>query len=80
MRSLAKELNADIEKWGLAGLLHDLDFEKTKDDPASHTLVSSRILEEHGIDNETIKSNKRSQRRSPGHKQRNHTGLRTGRC
>jgi putative nucleotidyltransferase with HDIG domain len=56
MRSLARELNTDIEKWGLAGLLHDLDFEKTKDDPASHTLVSSRILEDHGIDSETIKA------------------------
>ncbi|MGR3303727.1 MAG: HDIG domain-containing metalloprotein [Candidatus Scalindua sp.] len=56
MRSLARELNTDIEKWGLAGLLHDLDFEKTKDDPATHTLVSSRILEDHGIDSETIKA------------------------
>ena len=56
MRSLAIELNADVEKWGLAGLFHDLDFEKTKDNPANHTLVSSRILEEHGIDNETIKA------------------------
>ena len=56
MRSLAGELDADIEKWGMAGLLHDLDFEKTKDDPATHTLVSSRILEDHGIDDETIKA------------------------
>lgn len=56
MRNLANKLNADIEKWGLAELLHDLDFEKTKDNPAKHTLVSSRILEEHGIDNETIKA------------------------
>jgi putative nucleotidyltransferase with HDIG domain len=56
MRSLAKELNKDIEKWGIAGLLHDLDFEKTKDDPANHTLVSAGILEGHGIDDEIIKA------------------------
>jgi len=56
MRGLAKELNEDVEKWGIAGLLHDLDFEKTKDDPASHTLVSSEILKEHGIDDEIINS------------------------
>ncbi|MFQ5713828.1 MAG: HDIG domain-containing metalloprotein [Candidatus Scalinduaceae bacterium] len=56
MRSLAKELNEDIEKWGVAGLLHDLDFEKTKDDPANHTLVSANILEGHGIDDEIIKA------------------------
>ena len=56
MRCLAKELNEDIEKWGRAGLLHDLDFEKTKDDPASHTMITSKILEDHGIDEETIKA------------------------
>ncbi len=56
MRDLAKELNEDVERWGIAGLLHDLDFEKTKDDPASHTLVSSGILKEHGIDDEIINS------------------------
>jgi len=56
MRSLAKELNEDIEKWGIAGLLHDLDFEKTKDDPANHTLVSANILEGHGVDSEIIKA------------------------
>jgi putative nucleotidyltransferase with HDIG domain len=56
MRSLAKELNEDIEKWGISGLLHDLDFEKTKDDPANHTLVSANILEGHGVDGEIIKA------------------------
>jgi uncharacterized protein len=56
MRSLAKELNTDIEKWGITGLLHDLDFEKTKDDPNNHTLVSADILADHGIDDEIIKA------------------------
>lgn len=56
MRSLAKELNTDIEKWGITGLLHDLDFDKTKYDPASHTLVSANILAEHGIEDEVIKA------------------------
>ena len=56
MRDLAIELNEDIEKWGIAGLLHDLDFETTKDAPSTHTLVSSKILEAHGIDDEIIKS------------------------
>ncbi len=54
MRSLAKELNTDAEKWGIAGLLHDLDFEKTKDDPTSHTLLSAKILEDHSIDDQII--------------------------
>ena len=56
MRSLARELNEGTEKWGIAGLLHDLDFEKTKDDPSTHTLVSSKILGDYGIDEEIIKA------------------------
>ena len=28
MRAVAKELKQDEEKWGIAALIHDLDFEK----------------------------------------------------
>lgn len=31
MKFLAKELGEDIEKWEMAGLLHDLDYEEVKD-------------------------------------------------
>jgi len=31
MKALAKHFNADSEEWGIAGLLHDADYEKTKD-------------------------------------------------
>lgn len=41
---------APEEKWGLAGLLHDIDYEKTKDDPSQHSLVGARLLEDLGID------------------------------
>jgi len=40
----------DEEKWGLTGLLHDIDYEKTKDDPSQHSLVGARLLEDLGID------------------------------
>ena len=30
MREIAKYLNEDEERWGLVGLLHDIDFEKNK--------------------------------------------------
>jgi len=44
MRGLATRMQADPELWGLAGLLHDLDFEKTRNTPAEHGLISAREL------------------------------------
>ena len=32
MRAIARRLNQDEEKWGLAGLLHDVDVEVTNAD------------------------------------------------
>ncbi len=44
MRRLAERLGGDPELWGLVGLLHDIDFEGTKDDPSRHGLVAEEIL------------------------------------
>jgi len=49
MRKLAERLGEDVELWGMIGLLHDLDFEKTKDSPEQHTIVATRLLEERGF-------------------------------
>ena len=46
MKHLARELKADEEKWGLVGLLHDLDYEETKNTPDRHTLVTAEILQD----------------------------------
>ena len=54
MRGLAEHFNQDVERWGLAGLLHDLDYEQTMNDPDRHTLVTEEILKEHHIDAEII--------------------------
>ncbi|MBU2577427.1 HD domain-containing protein [Patescibacteria group bacterium] len=40
----------DEAKWGLAGLLHDIDYDKVKDDLSQHSLVGAKILEDLGID------------------------------
>lgn len=45
MRRLARHFGEDEELWGLAGLLHDLDYEKTKDDFKSHGFTTAEMLE-----------------------------------
>ena len=36
MRALAKHFKEDEDKWEIVGLLHDGDYEFTKEDPANH--------------------------------------------
>ncbi len=46
MERLADELDKDQKEWKLTGLLHDIDYEETKDDPEEHGLISAKILKE----------------------------------
>lgn len=55
MRAVAARLGEDQEKWGLAGLLHDLDAE-TQPDLAIHTREAVTILQEKGVDPEIIEA------------------------
>jgi len=52
MRELAKHFNEDEEKWGITGLLHDIDYEKTKENPQLHSKLGSEILKSLGFDEE----------------------------
>jgi putative nucleotidyltransferase with HDIG domain len=54
MVGLAKRLGEDEQAWALAGLVHDIDYEETADDPDRHALVSAEILEELGICQEIV--------------------------
>ena len=56
MRALATRLGKDAELWGVTGLLHDLDFETTKDDPAQHTVKTVEILAERGFPPEALQA------------------------
>jgi uncharacterized protein len=56
MRALAGRLGADVDKWALAGLLHDLDVEMVNADPKIHGLETARLLEGRGIDPEIIEA------------------------
>ncbi len=40
----------EIEKWALAGLLHDMDWELTKNEPDKHGVLAAKILEKEGLD------------------------------
>ncbi len=50
MRSMAKHFGEDQEQWGLAGLLHDIDYEQTKNNPSDHSLIGAEIILQNGID------------------------------
>ena len=53
MRYFARKLGFEQEEdfWGIAGLLHDLDFEKY---PEEHCVVAPRLLKEGGAGDEVI--------------------------
>jgi putative nucleotidyltransferase with HDIG domain len=52
MRKTAEFLGEDKEKWGLVGLLHDIDFEKMKE-PKDHGVMATDILRRK-VDDETL--------------------------
>ena len=54
MKALARHLGGDEETWGLAGLLHDVDYELTKDDATRHALVGAQMLAELGVDPDIV--------------------------
>jgi len=56
MRGLARKFKENEEKWGLAGLLHDLDWEETKDTPEQHSFETFEILKNTDIDPEVAEA------------------------
>ena len=55
MRHYAKLAGADEDFWGITGLLHDIDWEKTQS-PESHPMVGARWLEEAGYPEELVRA------------------------
>lgn len=51
VRAYARRFGEDEERWGLAGLLHDLDWEKY---PAEHPLRAVEALRERGYPEEVL--------------------------
>ena len=44
LRAMAVKLNEDEELWGLTGLLHDLDYDFTKEEPEKHSLMTADLI------------------------------------
>jgi putative nucleotidyltransferase with HDIG domain len=53
MRYIARKRGEDEEKWGIIGLIHDLDYEKY---PDQHCAKTREILEEHNWPEEYIRA------------------------
>ena len=54
MAGLAERLGEDVDTWALAGLVHDLDYDETAEDPERHGLLSAERLEEAGCSDAII--------------------------
>lgn len=54
MRALAVRLGGDQEQWGLTGLLHDVDYDKTASEPEQHSLQGAAMLQAAGVDSEIV--------------------------
>ena len=54
MRHFARKMGGDEDLWGVVGILHDIDWEKTMDDPARHCNLAPKLLREAGVEEEII--------------------------
>ncbi|MGL1933199.1 MAG: HDIG domain-containing protein [Desulfotalea sp.] len=53
MRYFAKKMNGDVEKWGIVGLLHDIDYEQF---PDQHCTKAKEILEKNDWPEEYVRA------------------------
>lgn len=56
MKGLAIELGGEPEVWEIVGLLHDADYEKTKDKMELHTILLAEILVKEDVGDEIIRA------------------------
>lgn len=54
MRELARYFGENEDGWGLAGLLHDIDYEETSGDPIRHGNISADFLADKGLAPEIV--------------------------
>ena len=66
LRAIAERLGEDPDRWGIAGLLHDLDVEVTGADPKKHALVTGELLAGEDVDEEMIEAIRRHNEMATG--------------
>jgi len=54
MIRLAEHFDEDLKLWGLTGLLHDLDYDKTAKNPGKHTFITEDWLRPYNLPQEMI--------------------------
>jgi uncharacterized protein len=54
MRALARHFDEDTDRWGFAGLFHDLDQDQTHENPGRHGHQSVEWLRAEGYDDEAV--------------------------
>ncbi|MGH2730723.1 MAG: HD domain-containing protein [Actinomycetota bacterium] len=54
MRALADHFGEDVDRWGLAGLFHDLDQDQTHANPERHGYQTVEWLRAEGFDDEQV--------------------------
>jgi len=54
MKGLARKLGRDEAKWGMAGLLHDLDVEVTHAETAVHGTQTEMLLKDYEVDDDIL--------------------------
>lgn len=56
MKALGNHFNKPADEWEVIGLLHDLDFDKTRDDPERHALETLEMLKDEDISQEYLQA------------------------
>jgi predicted hydrolase (HD superfamily) len=56
MRSYARRFGEDEERWGLVGMLHDLDYERHPDPESGHPRMALAELERQGFSPEFVRA------------------------
>jgi len=54
MEALADRFDENKDKWSLAGLFHDIDYEETKDEPDKHGIKGAEYLEDFGVPSDIL--------------------------
>ena len=56
MGAAARELGEDAELWAVTGLLHDVDFERTKAEPLRHGVLAQEMLAGRDVPKEALRA------------------------